>query len=171
VVAERPPGAEPVCHYQELIRRLPGVSTPSPILLPPGTQFPSRSQRDRSRVAGRFNALPHSSPTGNAVPLQVAARPFEGCRAFQRPVPGSPLLPRRGATVEVGPCHPVQRRQPVLRVRHGSDGFQRRKASFLRVLRILRGSSSGDWGGGSGGRNGAGASLRDADPKPAQTVG
>jgi Tfp pilus assembly protein PilF len=81
----------------------------------------------------------------------VAARPFEGCRAFQRPEPGSPLLSRRGATVEVGPCHPSNEGNPVLRVRHGNDGFQQRGTSVFRVLRMLRGSSSGDWGGWSGG--------------------
>jgi tetratricopeptide (TPR) repeat protein len=129
--------------------------------LPPGTQFPSRSQRDRSKVAGRFNALPHSSPTGNAVPLQVAARPFEGCRAFQRPVPGSPLLSRRGATVQVRPCHPANEGNAVLRVR------QPRQTSGSRMRRMLRGGSSGDWGGwlGEWVWRGGGASLRDADPR------
>ncbi len=39
------------------------------LLSPAGTQFPSRSQRDRSRVAGRFNALPRLlSPPGTQFP-------------------------------------------------------------------------------------------------------
>jgi hypothetical protein len=119
------------------------------------------------RAAGRFNALPHSSPTGNAVPLQVAARPFEGCRAFQRPVPGSPLLSRRGATVEVGVCHPTKEGSPVLPVRHGNDGFQGRGSSVARALRMLRGCASGHREGGTVecGWTGGGASLRDADRK------
>ena len=85
------------------------------------------------KIARRSNALSHASPTGNAVPLQVAARPFEGCRAFQRPVPGSPLLSRRGATVEVGVCHPTTEGIPV---RHGNDGFRGRGSPATSVSRM-----------------------------------
>jgi hypothetical protein len=64
------------------VRRLPGVSTPSPILLPPGTQFPSRSQRDRSKVAGRFNArypALHSFPVAERrSKSDLATRPTKG---------------------------------------------------------------------------------------------
>jgi hypothetical protein len=67
-------------------------------------------------------------------------------RAFQRPVPGSPLPSRRGATVEVGPCHPSNEGNPILRVRRVRDRCPPRGSWAFRMLRILCGSSSGDWG-------------------------
>ena len=93
-----------------------------------------------------------SSPTGNAVPLQVAARPFEGCRAFQRPESGSSVLSRRGATVDVGCCQPSNEGNPVLRVRRGRGGFrQREHRSFACFACSAVRPAGGDWGGSSGG--------------------
>ena len=67
----RPPMLSPLATQfpfgsQRDLRSLPGVSTPSSIPLPPGTQFPSRSHRDRSKVAGRFNAR---NPAQHSLPV------------------------------------------------------------------------------------------------------
>jgi hypothetical protein len=117
-VAERPPkaagrfnalthssptgNAVPPPGRSATVRGLPGVSTPCANPLRMGTQFPSRSQRDRSKVAGRFNAR---YPALHSVPV-AERRSKSGLAAPPTGQPGDflPEYRQRSRTWVGCPC-------------------------------------------------------------------
>jgi hypothetical protein len=95
----------------------------------------------------RFDALRHLSPNGNAVPLQVAARPFEGCRAFQRPEPGFPSFPvaerRSKSNPAACPTKGTPRCEFARATRVSGSEAHRCRACFMSSVLMLR--RSGCW--------------------------